>query len=142
GGRRSRALTASRSGLVRRLVLALALATVGGARADLILSQGGEWHTEAKVTATVCVLGRCNSQRAQDDTVVFLPSGSLVRMEVQLWACDIKLGDYGEFISGKRGRVKLRHVDRQQLAATLRGCSPYPSIQLTKVAGSERLAPE
>jgi hypothetical protein len=63
-------------------------------------------------------------------------------MEVQVWSCDVELGDYGNFLPAKRGRMKLQLADRATLADLLRDCSPYQSFRLGKVTGTEKLAPD
>jgi len=127
-------------GLLGALAAAFVVLIAHPAAADLTLTRGGDWQIQVKAGVNVCALGQCQSDSAEDTDVAFLPAGSLVRMEAQVFSCNIPLGDYGDFVPGKRGRIKVKILQREELANLVRNCSPYPQSRLGKVKGSEILA--
>jgi len=69
------------------LVVAVLLSSARPAAADLTLTRGGDWQIQVKAGVIVCALGQCQSDSAEDTDVAFLPAGSIVRMEAQVFSC-------------------------------------------------------
>lgn len=123
-------------------VVAIVLAAVTAAQADLTIENEGTWSIETRVRVSACVSGQCNGDRTRSTDELFLPSGATVQMRLQVFSCDITALDYCQPNPRPNGKLKLARCDKSAVRSVLRDCSPYAVSRVQRLGGFERMGPD